>query len=132
MNRIQPPAIWLRPLVGAAMALGLLLGRGCVTRGRETQEQADRRVAAGRARSAQAFKESIVRKQRQITIPELDQLTYGYADRYYMVISSAVDALKRLNDDPLQRRRAHQIKLSGVLAMNDIVSGNDPYAQIFD
>jgi hypothetical protein len=49
-----------------------------------------------------------------------------------MVIGSATDALKRDNPDPKQRRFAHQIKLNGVMAMNDIVSGNDPYAQIFD
>ena len=112
--------------------MGLVLGLGCSTSGRETQEEADRRIATERARSAKAFKESIVRKQHQISIPELDQLAYGYADRYYMVISSAVDAIKRGNPDPVQRRRAHQIKLQGVLSMNDIVSGNDPYAQIFD
>ena len=61
-----------------------------------------------------------------------DQLTYGYADRYYMVISSAVDAIKRNNPDPAQRRLAHQIKLNGVLSMNDIVSGNDPYSETLD
>ena len=113
-------------------ALGLALGPGCLTGGRETQDEAVQRIAAERARSAQVFKESIVARRRQLSIPELDQLTYGYADRYFMVISSAVDAIKRGNPDPDQRRRAHQIKLNGVLSMNDIVSGNDPYAQIFD
>lgn len=113
-------------------ALAVLLCNGCWSTGRDTRQQADQRIAAERAKSAQAFKSSIVSKQRQISIQELDQLTYGYADRYYMVMSSAVDAIKRGNTDPIQRRMAHQIKLHGVLAMNDIVSGNDPYAQIFD
>lgn len=112
--------------------LGILLHGGCASSARKSQEQADKRVAAERARSAQAFKKSITGNQHQLSIQELDQLTYGYADRYYMVVSSAVDAIKRGNPDPIQRRLAHQIKLNGVLAMNDIVSGNDPYAQIFD
>jgi hypothetical protein len=128
----DPPPTIRRLIAGAMAALGLALGQGCLTGGRETQEEADRRIAAERTRSAQVFKESIVGRQRQLSIPELDQLTFGYADRYYMVMSSAVDAIKRGNPDPVQRRRAHQIKLNGVLSLNDIVSGNDPYAQIFD
>ncbi len=112
--------------------LAILSINGCTSNRPETQAEAARRNEAERARSAQAIKNSLVGGQRQISIQELDQLTYGYADRYYMIISSAVDALKRDNPDPAQRRIAHQIKLSGVLSMNDIVSGNDPYAQIFD
>jgi hypothetical protein len=123
---------WIGRLGSGLAVLGILLCTGCRSTSRETQEQADKRLAAERAKSAEAFKQSIVGRQRQISIQELDQLTYGYADRYYMVISSAVDAIKRGNADPIQRRMAHQIKLNGVLAMNDIVSGNDPYAQIFD
>jgi hypothetical protein len=109
-----------------------MLGSGCVSTKRNSQEQAEKRIAAERAKSAQAFKSSLVAKQHQLSIQELDQLAYGYADRYYMVISSAVDAIKRGNLDPTQRRVAHQIMLNGVLSMNDIVSGNDPYSQIFD
>src|SRR6185436_16209057 len=124
--------LWLLRSACGLAALGLVFCHGCASSGHESQEQADRRLAAERARAAHAFKDSIVRKQHQISIPELDQLTYGYADRYYMVMSSAVDAIKRNNADAIQRRMAHQIKLNGVLSMNDIVSGNDPYAQVFD
>ena len=131
-SEIKPTGMWLRLLLGGAVVLSLVLGQGCAMRGRETQEKADRRLAAERARSAKAFRESIVQKKHQLSISELDQLAYGYADRYYTVISSAVDTIKRGNPDPIQRRLAHQIKLSGVLSMNDIVSGNDPYAQVFD
>ena len=112
--------------------LAVMLGSGCVSTKRESQKQAEKRIAAERAKSAQAFKSSLVRKQHQISIQELDQLAYGYADRYYMVIGSAVEAIKRGNLDPTQRRVAHQIMLNGVLSMNDIVSGNDPYSKIFD
>lgn len=66
------------------------------------------------------------------TIEELDQLTRGFADRYFMMISSAVDSIKRDNPDPGQRRTAHRIKLNGMLAVNDIVSSNDPYSQVLD
>jgi hypothetical protein len=127
-----PIQAWIGRLGSGLAVLGILLCNGCRSTSRETQERADKRLAAERSKSAEVFKQSIVGRQHQLSIQELDQLTYGYADRYYMVISSAVDAIKRSNADPIQRRMAHQIKLNGVLAMNDIVSGNDPYAQIFD
>src|SRR5436190_10877165 len=127
-----PIQAWIGRLGSGMAVLGILLCNGCRSTSRETQERADKRLAAERAKSAEAFKQSIVGRQRQISVQELDQLTYGYADRYYMVISSAADAIKRGNPDPIQRRMAHQIKLNGVLSMNDIVSGNDPYSQIFD
>ncbi len=98
----------------------------------EAEQRTAQEHAVERAKAAGAFQASLANGQHQISIPELDQLTYGYADRYYMVISSAVDAIKRDNPDPAQRRLAHQIKLNGVLAMNDIVSGNDPYSQTLD
>jgi hypothetical protein len=112
--------------------LAIFLGSACSSTRHETPEQTEKRIAAQRARSAEAVRGSLVGKQHQLSIPELDQLTYGYADRYYTVISGAVDSIKRGNPDPIQRRMAHQIKLNGVLSMNDIVSGNDPYAQVFD
>jgi hypothetical protein len=130
--RFERTAPLLRLCAILLAALVVLLSEGCASRTSETQQQADKRVAAARAKSAQAFKASIVKQRHEISIQELDQLAYGYADRYYMVISSAVDALKRGNSDPTQRRIAHQIMLNGVLSMNDIVSGNDPYTQIFD
>lgn len=115
----------------AAFAAALFFG--CATSSPESKQKAEQKLNEERARSAAAVKSSIVHAGgRQLSIQELDQLTYGFADRYYMVISSAVDAIKRGNNDPIQRRRAHQIKLNGVLSINDIVSGNDPYAQIFD
>jgi hypothetical protein len=119
-----------------AVVLAVLVCLGCRATSHAVPSPAEQRASQERARerakAAGAFKASLATSQHQITIPELDQLTYGYADRYYMVISSAVDAIKRDNPDPAQRRLAHQIKLNGVLSMNDIVSGNDPYSQVFD
>jgi hypothetical protein len=129
--KAQAPAS-LRRLAGGLAAVTIVLGCGCTSTRTETPEQVENRVAAERVKSAQAVKSSVIGKQHQILIPELDQLTYGYADRYYTIISGAVDTIKRGNPDPIQRRMAHQIKLNGVLSMNDIVSGNDPYAQVFD
>jgi hypothetical protein len=67
-----------------------------------------------------------------ITINELDQLTYAYADRYFMTVGSAADQLRQGDPDPGRRRIAQRIKLNGVLAMNDIASSPDPYAQVLD
>jgi len=131
IGRASPPPL-LRLFAFSSALLALLLTSGCMSSGRNSQEEADKRIADARAKSAQAFKNSLVGGQRQISIQELDQFTYGYADRYFMVISSAVDAIKGGNPDPAQRRIAHQIKLNWVQAMNDIVSGNDPYSQVFD
>ena len=68
----------------------------------------------------------------RLTLEELDQLTNGFADRYYMVVGSAVDSIKKGNPSPVQRRIAHRIKTNGVLALNDIASSPDPYTQGLD
>ena len=68
----------------------------------------------------------------KMTLGELDQLTYAFADRYFMTISSAVDNLKRDNPDAEQRRAAHRMKVIGVLAINDIASAQDPYSQVLN
>ena len=131
--KLDDRAARMRCLGCVMAAVALFFASACTTPKTETERQKEQRLAEDRARSAKAFKSSIVSSgSRQLSIQELDQLAYGYADRYYMVISSAVDAIKRSNPDPIQRRLAHQIKLTGVLSMNDIVSGNDPYTQVFD
>jgi hypothetical protein len=75
---------------------------------------------------------SVHADSESISIEELDQLTYAFADRYYVIVSSAIDAIKRGNSNPEQRRIAHRIKVNGVIAINDIVSGNDPYSKTLD
>ena len=114
---------------GVLAALSLLLGNGCVSSGPSEKE---RRAAEARVQAARTFTTPLPSTSQRVSIPELDHLTYGYADRYYMVISSAVDVLKHNNTDPVQRRIAQQIKLQGVLAMNDIVTEDDPYARTLD
>src|SRR5580765_2812563 len=97
---LTPQAASLRPLARGLLVLAILLGAGCSSTRHETPEQTEKRIAAERARSAEAVRGSMVGKQHQLSIPELDQLTYGYADRYYAVISDAVDSIKRGNPDP--------------------------------
>jgi hypothetical protein len=124
------PLFRCAPLTLAAVA-GVLCS-GCLFKGRNNSTQEEARRAQERAQAAGAFQASSAGGTHRISLQELDQLTYGYADRYFMVMSSAVDAIKRGNPDPVQRRLAHQIKLNGVMAMNDIVSSNDPYSQTLD
>jgi hypothetical protein len=40
---------------------------------------------------------------------ELDELTRAFADRYVGLLSSACDALKKDNPDPVQRREAQEL-----------------------
>ncbi len=115
-------------LASALTILGVLLS-GCASSGPSEKEQ---RAAQARVEAARTFKKQVNSGSERVSIEELDQLTYGYADRYFMVISSAADAIKRGNPDPVQRRIAHQAKLNGILAMDDIVSSDDPYARTLD
>lgn len=87
--------------------------------------------AMGRTSEVTSSKSNLLQSDR-ISIDELDHLTKGFADRYSMVVGSAVDLIKRNNNDATGRRIAHRIKLDGVLAVNDIVSGDDPYSEVLD
>src|SRR5262245_32351380 len=124
--------VWFRRFASVMAAVSTLLCGGCLSGGRSGPSREERRAVAARAEAAREFKSALGAGGRRVSIQELDRLTYGYADRYFMVISSAVDAIKRGNMDPVQRRLAHQIKLNGVLAMNDIVSSGDPYSETLD
>lgn len=99
----------------AVMSLGLALA-GCSAMGR----------------TSDAVGKSNLFESHRVSIDELDHLTKGFADRYSMVVGSAVDLIKRNNNDATRRRVAHRIKLDGVLAVNDIVSGDDPYSEVLD
>ncbi len=119
---------WLRCYAWTLAAAGILISSGCSTGPTEKEK----RLAAARVEAAHTFDASLTAPSQQVSIQELDQLTYGYADRYYMVISSATDALKYNNPDPIQRRMAQEIQLQCVISMNDIVSSDDPYARTLD
>jgi hypothetical protein len=111
----------LRPELGLLAAAGLLAS--CAGSRPDTTAEATVAVVPPVASPDRSGK---------ITVGELDQLTYAFADRYFMTISSAVDRLKRENSDPEQRRTAHRLKVIGVLAMNDIASSQDPSSQVLN
>ncbi len=124
----QPPNSNRSSKSATAALLGIILcsGNGCLFGGGGTS------VVAPRPPVGSDFIAPASNAPRKVTLEELDQLTNAYADRYYMTVGSAVDALKRENSDPIQRRMAHRVLLNGVLAMNDIASSNDPYSQTLD
>jgi hypothetical protein len=88
-------------------------------------------IAAG-VGCASGPREGKAEKARQLSVAELDSAIDAYADRYAVLVGSAVDQIKADNPDAGQRRLAHRIKLSGLLAMNDIASSDDPYTQTLD
>jgi hypothetical protein len=115
--------IRLRPRLAVFLGLAAIVwSTGCVSTGGES----------ARAESAQSSKKAGAEGQRKMTIEELDQLIYAYADRYFMAISSAAGEIVNGNSDPVQRRIAHQVELHGVVSMNNIVSGDDPYSKVFE
>ncbi|MEQ1517790.1 MAG: hypothetical protein ABL931_15010, partial [Usitatibacteraceae bacterium] len=67
-----------------------------------------------------------------VTMDELDQLTYAFADRYLTYIVSACEAIEKDNPNAEQRRLAHQIKLVQVSSIYDIVTNADPFTQLLD
>jgi hypothetical protein len=67
-----------------------------------------------------------------VTMDELDQLTYAFADRYLTYIVSACEAIEKDNPNADQRRLAHQVKLVQVSSVYDIVTNADPFTQLLD
>ena len=68
----------------------------------------------------------------QITLAELEQVTYGFADRYLTHIITATESIERGNPDAVQRRRAHQVRLMQASAIYDIVTNADPFTRLLD
>ncbi len=77
-------------------------------------------------------KGKVSKEGEKITIEELDQLTYGFADRYMAYIVSAADEIEKAGATPQQRRLAHQVKLVQVSSIYDIVTNADPFTQLLD
>jgi hypothetical protein len=113
-----------RPSLALLALLALPLVWGCISAG-STTAVAPRELPTNQKLAGDT-------KAGRPTLDELDQLTNGFADRYYMVVGSAVDSIKKGNPDAVQRRIAHRIKTNGVLALNDIASSPDPYSQGLD
>lgn len=59
-----------------------------------------------------------VKRANQITQEELEQFTYGFADRYFTHIITATESIERDNANAAQRRRAHQVRLVQEVALH--------------
>jgi hypothetical protein len=77
-------------------------------------------------------KGKVSKEGEKITMEELDQLTYGFADRYMAYIVSACDEIEKSGATPQQRRLAHQVKLTQISSIYDIVTTADPFTQLLD
>ena len=93
------------------------------------QQYADAARTSSGQRSPQQMKST---EGAQITMEELDQLTYAFADRYLTYIVSACEAIEKDNPNAEQRRLANQVKLVQVSSVYDIVTNADPFTQLLD
>jgi hypothetical protein len=73
-----------------------------------------------------------VDKPLPIMSAELDELTRAFADRYVGLLSSACDALKKDNTDPVQRREAQELMLNCATNVYDIASNADAFTRMLD
>lgn len=93
------------------------------------QQSADATRSSSNQRGAAQMKST---EGALITMDELDQLTYAFADRYLTYIVSACEAIEKDNPNAEQRRLAHQVKLVQVSSVYDIVTNADPFTQLLD
>ena len=97
-----------------------------------TVERAERTIRDAFRPLSVAASQPGVKRADQITPEELEQLTYGFADRYLTHIITATDSIERDNASSVQRRRAHQVRLVQVSAIYDIVTNADPVTRLLD
>lgn len=83
-----------------------------------------------RARDTQ--RSMLSEKGQALTVEELDQLTNGFADRYFTYHVSAIEKILAGNTDARQIRRAQQVRLVQMNAIYDIVTNADPLTQVID
>ena len=119
-SRYTPQSMSRRWLVGVVGCASLCVLNGCGSSRQPNTDPVKVTIASPTAAPG------------QLTLAELDQLTYAFADRYFMSMSSAVDRIKTDNPNAPQRRSAHRIKVISVLAMNDIASSQDSYTQVLN
>ena len=123
MNRNQASSFHIiaRWTVSVFALIAFAVSTGCAS-------APDNVKSAGRANQ----KGKVSKEGEKITIEELDQLTYGFADRYMAYIVSACDEIEKSGATPQQRRLAHQVKLVQVSSIYDIVTNADPFTQLLD
>jgi hypothetical protein len=111
----------------ATMSLAAMLLSSCTA-----VEQAGRSVRGIFRPLSAAPAVPAAKRADQITQEELEQLTYGFADRYLTYIITATERIERDNSDSVQRRRAHLVRLVQVSAIYDIATNADPFTRLLD
>jgi hypothetical protein len=111
----------------AALLFGAMILSGCAV-----VQQAERSVGRIFRPLSAASAAPATKRADQITEAELEQLTYGFADRYFTYIITATENIERNNANALQRRRAHQVRLVQVSAIYDIATNADPFTRLLD
>jgi hypothetical protein len=81
MSLTQPTRPQFRCFLLTMAALAAVLCSGCLFSGRSEASREEARRAKDRARVAGAFQASLAGGARRVSIRELDQFTYGDADR---------------------------------------------------
>lgn len=66
------------------------------------------------------------------TLGEIDQRCYAFADRYAVVLASAVEDICRDEPDLRRRREAHLLRVGGVSGIYDVATGRDPFTKLLD
>ncbi len=107
-----------------SLCLGAVLVGGCAI-GAGGAGSEPNRPRAGRT-------EMLSEHGNRLTVEELDQMTNGYADRYLTYVTSAIDNIIKGNPSTEQVRRAHQVRVTQVSAIYDIVTNADPFTQLLD
>jgi len=68
----------------------------------------------------------------KLTVGDLDQLTYAYADRYMSLVSSACDEIAQDNPSPDERLLAGRVKLINCSSIYDIATSPDAFSRLLD
>jgi len=129
---------WLAALAGAWIAV--LVCAGCAMPVGGAVKNTPRQVGpaketprqVGPAHAGAATKGGPASGGATIPSAELDELTRAFADRYVGLLSSACDALKKDNPDPVQRREAQDILANGATNVYDIASNADAFTRVLD
>src|SRR3954468_11053670 len=87
-------------------------------------------VLVGGCASPRAKTESA--KAGQLSVADLDQLTYVYADRYMSLVSSACDQIAQDNPSPEERLTAQRVKLINCSSIYDIATSPDAFSRLLD
>src|SRR4051812_14443670 len=79
-----------------------------------------------------AQKKSTPSSAGKLTVEDLDQLTYVYADRYMSLVSSACDQIAQDNPSPEERLTAERVKLINCSSIYDIATSPDAFSRLLD